>query len=449
MEDIEDYRSKLREIADYSFNYGFKKYKIAHPDFLEIGFTNDFHIACAEGFKIAQKLLICEVMTYQDLFSKKNIELKEVRRRRNLASEKIIKKEIRDVEQRLHNYYHIADGIAWQLLGCQIHVARRLNIGQRANKILISSNIASSIKVADKINEAQNSFALISDLTSFVQIGDLLVRSDNKISIIELKEGKINKEIKDYLNDFESTSNEISEDDLKSRFDTNTVKQVQRIQRQNKRAERAIDVINNDKGVDPRSEKQIFVHTPKINTVNYHDVLRKLHVEIKEKIWAYNVVDNCLHIGMYRDEGRMMAPFAIRNILKAQTSNFFVVDFLSITNNLSEPIFAKPFPPDFIIDILTERVKIILGLNVDSMIELFNSCGLSTRLLTPKETAIINQKSKGSQLTMINKRGIAIKSKLGKDMTLSGGIFSKIFFDSILPSNIAQTFLSIDYDKEL
>jgi len=201
MEDIEDYRSKLRNIADYSFSYGLKKYKTAHPDFLEIGFTQDFHIACSEGFKIAQKLLINEIMTYQDLLSKKTIELKEVRRQRNLTLEKDIKKGIKAIEQRVHNYYHIADGIAWQLLGCQIHVARRLNIGQKANKILDSSNIASSIKIADKINEAQNSFALISDLTSFVQIGDLLVRSDNKISIIELKEGKINKEIKDYLND--------------------------------------------------------------------------------------------------------------------------------------------------------------------------------------------------------------------------------------------------------
>src|SRR5690606_807424 len=96
--------------------------------------------------------------------------------------------------------------IAWQLLQNQTHNARRLHIGQNSKKILENSNIDHAISISNKINEDPMSFALISDITGFVQIGDLLVLDKNGLGIVELKEGKVNAKIQQFLREFAEDS---------------------------------------------------------------------------------------------------------------------------------------------------------------------------------------------------------------------------------------------------
>ena len=442
MELVEEYKETLIQVIFYSFDYGYNKFHDKYPDAPVLEFNLEFHKACVEGFKLAQKILIIEISKYQALLRENTLTLKDARRNRDKNCEKTTQKEIDIIKQRLSTFHHVADGIAWQLIGCQIHIARRFHIGQTEAKFLDSSNLESSVNAADMINRDPNHFALISDLTSFVQIGDLLIREENKIRIVELKEGKVNDTIKEFFDDIQCPSFEISTDELAHKFSNDTIKQIVRIRNQKKRASRAISIMNNDKGIDPNSDKQIIVSTPCIDTEYYYEDLRVLYQDLQNKIWAYTVVDECLHIGMYRDEGLYMAPFAINGILKNRTENFMIIDWLSITSNLSEPIFSKPFPRDFQIDILTGKVKLIIGVDLDQMIMVFNECGLQTRWLSTKETSQIIQKYKDYKPFMVKKRGIHFKLPNGLDSYLYGGIISKILFDNIKPSNIAKTLLT-------
>lgn len=448
METFEDYRLNLSQVIYYSFSYGSDKFKEKYPETSLLENKVEFHKACVEGFKLAQKELISEITKYQSLLRDSTIALKEARRKREKESQKSIENDIDIIEQRLSNYHHVADGIAWQILGGQIHIARRLHIGQKTAKFLDTSNLDSSITASDQINLDPNHFALISDLTSFVQIGDLLVRSDNNVHILELKEGKVNDAILEIFDEISCPSFEFSKEELATKYSSDTVKQIIRIQNQKKRADRAVNVMNSDNGLDPKSENQIIVSTPSIDTENYHEELRGLYNDLQTSTWAYTVVDECLHIGMYRDEGLFMAPMAINEILKEQTDNFLIIDWLSITSNLSEPIFAKPFPQEFQIDILTGKIKVIIGLDVDKLIKVFNEIGLQTRWLSTKETAKINQRYKLNQPFMIKKRGILIKLPNEYDSCLYGGIISKILYDNIKPSNIAETLLTT-HTKEI
>ena len=143
-----------------------------------------------------------------------------------------------------------------------------------------------------------------------------------------------------------------------------------------------------------------------------------------------------------------MAGFAIKEILKAQTKNYIIIDWLSITRNLSQPLFAKPFPSEFIIDILTGKVKVIIGLDADALVETFSFWGLKSRWLTEKETTRIEQASVRKELFKINKRGIIITIPTGEEWIISGGIISKILYDGIKPSNIALSFSLIDNANE-
>jgi hypothetical protein len=455
MDSIENYRIKLEEIADYAFSHGLnaigiEQFKSGPPDTWDKEILDKFYIACHDGFKIAQKLIIEEIQKYQILLRDTTAELKEYRRQRNKEKEKETLSKIKIIERRLHNFSHMADGIAWQMLGGQIHLARRFHIQEKSSKFLDSSNLSHAIAVADELNKNPNDFALLSDLTSFIQIGDLLVRHGKITAVMELKEGKVNDLIRDFLNSVEKEGKDITDEELKEKFDENTVKQIKRVQRQQERANRAIDVMNNDEGIDPVSGKNIFVGTPSIQTKFYHEELRKLYEDLQNKIWAYTVVDTCVHIGVYRDEGLAMAPFTIPHILKQQTENFIVVDWVSITENLSEPIFGKPFPPEFIVDILTGKVKVVIGINVDALIETFNVFGLETRWLTEKETAKRKQASVREGMIIVNKKGIAIILPGTQEVTLYGGTFSKIIYDTIKPSNIALSYLysDIKYDEK-
>jgi hypothetical protein len=447
MKTIEEHRTRLREIADYALGHGVEAkgkemFTESHPSKWGKDDQTKFITACHDGYKIAQNMLIEEIQYYQSLLRDYTKELKECRKSKAALKIEEIENFIKTIHVRISTYSHVADAIAWNLLGGQIHIARRLHIEQFDMKYLDSSNLRHAIEVANSLNKKPMRFALISDLTSFVQIGDLLIRDEDKLGIAELKEGEVNELLEDFFWNIEKYKEGSLKEEFIKKLDKNTVKQMKRMLRQKERAIRAIEVINTDKGIDPVSGNNITVGTPTIPTKGYQEDINKLRSQLDSKIWAYTVVDTCIHIGMYRDEGIPMAGYAIQMILKEQTDNFIVIDWLSITKKLSQPIFAKPFSPEFIVDVLTGKVKIIIGINVDQLIETFNYFGLKTRWATMKETAKAKQESKRKGIFEVNKRGVIITVN-GSDQFLGGGILSKIIYDNILPSNIALTLLSV------
>jgi hypothetical protein len=265
---------------------------------------------------------------------------------------------------------------------------------------------------------------------------------------MELKEGKVNDQIKEFFENLEKAGRVVSDDELKEKFDEKTLKQVKRMQRQQERAVRATNIINNDKGIDPVSGGNIIVSTPTVFTEYYHEELSKLQQDLKEKVWAYTCLETCLHIGMYRDKGIAMAGFAIEELLKQQTTNYIIIDWLSITHNLSEPLFGKPFSPEFIIDVLTGKIKIIIGLNLDALIYTFNVFGLKARWLTEKETIKSKQTAIREGMVIINKRGFVVTLPDQKEVIISGGTLSKILYDSIKPTSIATSMLNLAIPDE-
>jgi hypothetical protein len=115
----------------------------------------------------------------------------------------------------LHNLSNIADGIAIQMMSQQVHIARRLHIGEKSTKLFENANIEHTIKEADKINEDPGNFAQISDLTSFVQIGDLLIAHKTPgLCISEIKEGKTNQGTRAFIDLIASSATEVPDESL-------------------------------------------------------------------------------------------------------------------------------------------------------------------------------------------------------------------------------------------
>jgi hypothetical protein len=88
MDEIEIYRIKLKEIADFAFGFGVKtigieQFNTGTPDTWDKRVRDKFLVACHDGFKTAQNILIGEINKYQILLRETNKNLKEFRRQRD------------------------------------------------------------------------------------------------------------------------------------------------------------------------------------------------------------------------------------------------------------------------------------------------------------------------------------------------------------------------------
>lgn len=443
MESEQIFKKSLKEISDFSFGYGvdvvgienFQNGKVLS----DLELQNEFLKSCNKGFKIAQNLIVNKTIYYQNLEKKNKVELKKVRNLKEKNLELKIYNTITIIQNRLQILKHIADGIVWQIIGGQIHIARRLHTQTKGSKILTESNIKNAVEIANKINIDENKFALISDLTTIVQIGDLLIRDKYRFGVMELKDGEVNKEVERIINELKS--NNINFNDLKSNLSAKTIDQINRVIKQEKKLLNAIEVINNDKGTDPVGSGEIIVYTPVKEIEKYHLELSKLETDIRTKNWSYTIIDRCLHIGFYKITFIQLSDNILKEILKEETNNYIIIDLRQIIYQVSEPLFGKSLSPELVLNILTGEVKVLIGLNVDKMIEYFNLLGLESRWMTKKETMRAKESTPRKGILEVNNKAISVKAKDGKENVLMWGIFSKIFFDSITPKSIAESFL--------
>lgn len=441
MRTLDEHRAKLREICDFAFKHGTDA---VTPEIIDKNIKKEkwdpkikekFLKYCHIGFAKAQDLLIEEVIEYQLEYRETKASIKDFSRNGKREKANETKKKLEIIRHRLQCFTHIANGIAWQLIGAQIHIARRLFIGQDSMNFLDSSNIEHSKRVADEINKDHQRFALISDLTGFIQIGDILVRHERGIGIMELKEGKVNDQIEEF---FKKVMSDDKKEELDKEFpdeiDEKLLKQIERRLRQDERMVRAVNVLNNDEGVDPKTGKQITIYEPMFETEYYLEELNKLEGILKEKNWANNVIEGCLLIGMYKDEVRDYGKFMLEKILKDETEHYLIIDYLTIIQVISQPLFAKNFSPDFIIDILTGKVRVFIGIDGDELIKIFEHFKVEAAWMSKKMTEKYKQQNK--EIVVFNGQGLKLKYPTGLEGCLTGGFMSKVVYDNIKPSSM-------------
>src|SRR6185503_9474720 len=131
-------------------------------------------------------------------------------------------------------------------------MTKQLDITEPSRPDLNSSSVESVEDAAEQLNSSNPlSFSLISDLTSFVQIGDLLYRDLHLLKLIEVKEGDKNIQAIQILEEQPDLVRNI--ESLTGTYGENLAGQVRRIYHQKIRADRAIQIIGTGMGPDPVS----------------------------------------------------------------------------------------------------------------------------------------------------------------------------------------------------
>ncbi|MGI4845218.1 MAG: hypothetical protein ACRYF7_18065 [Janthinobacterium lividum] len=307
------------------------------------------------------------------------------------------------------------------------------------------SNFESVVFCAEeRARQDPGSISIISDLTSFVQVGDLLsMDSRGRLTIAEVKEGKKNHEILEFMHFFIETPCSHALGHFAQKHGMPGMKQLQRMLRQAERMGHVTEVMSTGKSVDPDTEQNIsipeeFVYVPKWDE-ELNDILDSCTV----RGWGWNVIDECFFMGAYSKDvmhghGHLLFNTLFDKFEGGLESPRYRLNDCMIAP-LALPLFNLDIPEEHKFDLLFGRKNVCLGLNITNFLERLKQAGMTVREATNKETSQMEQK--GGELYKWKGRAIFIGN--GKDeVCISPGLFIRILFHGQKPIETAQAIVN-------
>ena len=338
----------------------------------------------------------------------------------------------------------IADSIAWQLIGQQLCYARRLFKG-RSQPDLKHSNFGSVVFAAEKfINEQPGGMALISDLTTFIQVGDLLTMNPTGgLAVVEVKEGEKNRTIGEFMDFYLQHGCDRSLFYFAQQEGRDSVKQLERMLRQVGRMSHVAEVMSKGDSVDPDTKQKIRIPEDYIFIASWDDELNHVLAESETKGWSISVIDECLFLGCYSDAPMKMAGHVLFNTWFDSCGGTptyprsLLID--GMRHPLAMPVFNLNIPSERKFDVLFGRKQVCIGINVESLLDQCKKVGLQVRFATDKEASRFDQM--GSHPYRHNGKAIFIGNG-ETEMALMDGIFLRAMFHGQRPIHLIKSILN-------
>ena len=195
-----------------------------------------------------------------------------------------------------------ADAIAHNLLQHRIHYVRRLLLHEDAPTINVPVLLAAH-KEANRLNsESRLTFALLADLTTFVHVADI-VRIDfrsakARVSLIELKSGRVNKLLLEHLEHYESKPESLAVLRSDPAIEPRHLKQAERMLRQKIRHLQLKEIIETDEGVDFVSGAKVVWSKEETKLESFDAFLERLCTAAMRTGGGAGSVSHCLHLGV-------------------------------------------------------------------------------------------------------------------------------------------------------
>lgn len=430
---MKEFEKTVKQLFEYIHEYALNNLELTPenpPQNWTIEERNKFTEYVHIGFIKGQELVLDEMLKYESNLVELNKTLKLSRKEKNKDLEETTELTISLINYKISILRIFMDFIAWQFLGQQYYKVRRFyDMSRKCNSrpTLSMSNIESVKSAIDHYHSLSPlNFALISDLTSFIDIGDILLMDNYQVVPIEIKEGEKNKEIFDFLFKQKIPSNpEV--------IDNKFIKQSKRVLNQLKRGELLFNVLKNEKGIDPFTELKTEVNSEAFELKTYTLEFEKMIDNLKDNNYSYNIIEDVISIGIYQKDfitaGETLIPFLNKEMFGKDYPVFNFRHKIKIP--VTEPIFYLGLSKETIFDILFGRINIIISINIDKFIELCNLNGLDASYLSVKETM---RRKQNGEISMFEfeKKNIKI------DGALIDGLIYRMIFDFVKPSSIIK-----------
>lgn len=344
------------------------------------------------------------------------------------------------------------DTVALTLALLQPYVLRRLYRAEKGNIQLNSNNLDSVMNVADNINANPENFALLSDITNFIQIGDLFVRQGLQLKLIEVKEGKRNVELIEIMKITSSNNGSFPCENADLNLSEKDKEQIKRMVRQNQVGKQIIEILNTDKGVDPVKNIPISLHNVDESEAYFVKELHNMEKLLKkEGGYVRCIIEGCLHFILTEAVANMEAELLLK--VHAKAKHFYIADARGSMYTINKPLFMLPFSLGCKMDILFGRKRLVYLLDLDAFIKVVNEMGVPLTWATEKRTKRMQSKM-GKDLFINNKCGLVYDGKIGDgniaESWLLSGWLNKIFYEFVYPSSIGQSFAAnlTNYKKD-
>lgn len=459
-----EFEDKVRLIHDYFHSFGMRKTGEviqSQEDMLAMledktkkaNFVKFVH----EGYRLGQDLLIQELIENEKESRDLKTKQKDFRRNKRREEAKKIDHELNKLKYQEYVLRNLADSLAWLLMQGQHWVARRWFSGSTNRPSLLNSNIESLHVAAEHYyKDNPNGFALYTDLTSFIDIADLIiVTEDLKLQPVEVKEGVKAGEVLNFI-DKVMESEEFKPEDMGIEKLENPKKffdQVERTVKQMSKGSRLTKLLSEEKGPDPFTGQPTVIGEVTEPLRFYHEVVYNMFKELETSIWSYQIIEGIIHIGMYREGALPVSTQLFKETVSLQTKEEYpIISYTSqLRSPIKEPIFQKPYGLDNVMDLVLGKTKMLLFVDLDALIQLFETRGVNARWLTRKETQKI--KETGERFTTpfeYKNRAISVGKK-EYSLILGDAFLSRLMYDSLLPESLVEMYrekLSIHQNRD-
>jgi hypothetical protein len=309
--DSQKFESALREILVFAFEHGVNTVGLTLPRDGK-GKYKKFIRACHEGYGLAQERIIEGVISMEADVKELKAKLKKARRERMADAIRETVSRIELLNYRVAVLKKVADSLGWVFMNFERWVIKRHYLGV-AKGYLVDSNIRSARDAAAKINSNGLCFALICDVTTCFQLGDLIKIDFTDIekperALIELKEGEMNEKVLSMLESYSVTQCDRALYLFAESEGKKAVGQLVRIAKQHYRMAELDSIIKTGKGTDFVTGEQITIPDKYYTEEDYFESFRDM-VEVcrKDKI-AVGCIDDCLFIGVFDARGFGRGP---------------------------------------------------------------------------------------------------------------------------------------------
>lgn len=446
---MEDFEYKFREIYFYIGAFGITQ-KPLYPWDMETASEADkieFKILVHKGFRIGQALITEEILKLY--YDKKQLKFEyvEAREKKDEKLKRYIATALKIVEHRIKILRHLADFVAWQILGHQYFRARRFHSGDKSRPDLLETNLESVIEAVNYFHRKDPiNFALITDLTTFIDVGDLLVSSEKSLTIVECKSGSVQWQVNALLHELgkdnwkEAVENLVKNEGKKKAGDM--LKQASRTLNQLDKGSRVINFLNNEEGKDTFTDFEVNIYESKIHIENYHNELIESFTKSIVIGYNLNVIENIVFYAVIRNVSSNEGYKIFTELLEKLEMRAQKIDYLHQLNiPIKAPLFVKPFPKEVMIELLMGRVKLFLAIDLDGLIQMFNERGLQARWMSKKETNKYLDTKPQYIPYMDNHQSIMINIDK-HEIVLGSQFLTKILLDNIKPSSFVDQYKS-------
>jgi hypothetical protein len=422
---LEPFEPLLGKLLPYIFESGIAELRkagiIHHPSQLEAALDDGsvrrrFFRACHYGWDLAQRHIAKLVIEYQETIIGLQGELKAARRNRNQEKIAEIQTLIACLASRQLVLRRLADTIFYHLIRHENWVARYIYTEDRIRDI-DTKTLTKTVELASELNrDERRIFHLVSDLTTVVQIGDL-VRNDATAtapgwSLIELKDGRMNTILLEELGKRGGKLDDEAVEQIREKHGDKAVSQAKRIIRQQQRQENLMQLYETDTGIDPMHQLPVTFQPEAVQVDAYAAELPGLCERAEKQGISVAISNDCLRIVMVtRDEYMRIGRRGVAHIFyhlrrdnrecrlvkaneeqgKQELANLLAIppffDLVQMNLHAMWPpsIFLWPLSFERTLDLVFGRLHLFVQFDFDLFFEMGRKEGIEMRWASDKE----------------------------------------------------------------